>query len=60
MQVQELSPAQQVDVFVRARYPVVWVVSQEEARVQAALAGWLDAHNTHRRFKGLPEKPGFT
>jgi hypothetical protein len=60
MQVQELSPTQQIDVFVRARYPVVWVVSQEEARVQAALAGWLDAHNTHRRFKGLPEKPGFT
>jgi len=42
MKVNKLDPVQQVDVFVRARYPVVWIVSQEEQRVEAAIAGLLE------------------
>jgi hypothetical protein len=42
VKVNNLSPVQQVDVFIRARYPVLWIVSQEETRVKAAIAGLME------------------
>jgi len=42
MKMTEMNPVQKLDVLIRARYPVVWVVSQEETRVQAAIAGLME------------------
>lgn len=47
MNVQKLTPVQQVDVFVRARYPVIWIVTQEEERVGRSVLGLLQASPKH-------------
>ena len=36
---------QQIDRLIRARYPLIYVVSHEEARVQEALVGIAQVHN---------------
>lgn len=48
MKVQKLTPVQQLDVFVRARYPVIWIVSQEETRVEANVMGLLQSSPKHQ------------
>jgi len=44
---QKLSPIQQLDVLIRARFPIVWIVSQEEARVEALVNGLLTSNPKH-------------
>lgn len=48
MKVQKLTPVNQLDVFIRARYPVIWITSQEEARVEAMVMGLLKTHPKHK------------
>ena len=47
MKVQKFSPVQQLDVFVRARYPIIWIVSAEESRVEASVRGLFATHPKH-------------
>lgn len=47
MKVQKLTPIQQIDVFIRARYPVIWIVTQEESRVEEAIRALLQASPKH-------------
>jgi hypothetical protein len=53
MKVNKLSPVQQLDVFVRARYPVIWIVSQEETRVESSVLGLLQGSPKHRHKEAL-------
>jgi ATP-dependent 26S proteasome regulatory subunit len=47
MQVTKLSAIQQLDVMIRARYPVVWIVTQEESRVENLVLGLLKSSPKH-------------
>lgn len=47
MQIQKLTPIQQVDVLIRARYPVIWIATQEETRVEESVRALLAASPKH-------------
>lgn len=47
MKVQKLTPMQQIDVFIRARYPVIWIATQEESRAEEAIRALLQASPKH-------------
>jgi len=40
--VTQMDPVTKLDVFVRARYPVIWIVSAEEERIEYAIQGLMD------------------
>jgi len=49
MKVNKLTAIQQLDVFIRARYPVIWIVTQEESRVESAVLGLLATGKHHHK-----------
>jgi len=49
MKINEMLPVQKLDVQIRARYPVIWIRSQEESRVLTSVLGLLTSSSFHRR-----------
>jgi len=47
MKVETLSPIQQLDVMIRARYPLIFIRTQEEARVESLVRGLLASSVKH-------------
>lgn len=41
------SPIQILDINIRARYPIVWIVTPEESRVESLVRGLLKSHPKH-------------
>ena len=51
-----MSSVQMLDTLVRARYPVIQIVTQEENRVSRLITAWLKNHNQVRVQKEQAEK----
>ena len=51
-----MSSVKMLDTLVRARYPVIQIVTQEENRVSRLIKAWLVNHNQARVQKGKPKK----
>ena len=48
---QDLTPTQKLEILIRARYPVIWIVTSEEVRVERAI------HELHAGSPWLSPRP---